>query len=93
MYKYPAEIATITFDFSDLATSCNNPAVSIAVENGVVDSGAASMISGQAQVSGTTVLQRIVGGIAGNTYKLVCQIDDADGERWIVAASLEVKSP
>lgn len=91
MYKYPAEIATVTFDFSDLATACANPAVTISVENGVVDAGAASMISGSAQVSGTTVLQRIAGGIPGNTYKLMCQIDDADGERWIVSASLEVR--
>lgn len=93
MFKYPGETVTVTFDFSDLATACANPVVTIAVESGVVDDSAASMISGSAQISGTNILQRVVGGIAGNTYKLMCQIDDADGERWIVAADLEVKNP
>lgn len=48
------------------------------------------MLSGAPQVSGATVLQRVVGGLAGNTYKLRCQADDADGERWVAAAEIEV---
>ena len=50
------------------------------------------MISGTPQIAGTTVLQRIIGGQHGNTYKLRCQIDDADGERWVVADTLLVQT-
>lgn len=93
MYKYPGETVTVTFDFSALATACSNPVVNISVESGIVDASASSMISGAPQVSGTSILQRVTGGLAGNAYKITCQIDDADGERWILSAELEVKSP
>lgn len=90
MKKDPSEIITVTFDFSDVATSCINPVVSIAVEAGRDDAGAAAMLSGSPQTDGTSILQRVIGGISGNTYKLRCQIDDADGERWVAADLLDV---
>lgn len=88
--KDPSEIITVTFDFSALATSCSNPVVTCHQLSGTVDSTVSSMISGSAQLSGTSILQRIHGGIDGAAYKLRCQIDDADGERFVLADTLTV---
>lgn len=90
MTKDPAEIVTVTFDFSGVATACAAPVVSISVIAGRDDAGSAGMLSGAPQIDGTSVLQRLIGGIDGNTYKLRCQIDDADGERFVVADTVVV---
>lgn len=90
--KDPSEIITVTFDFTALATSVGSPVVSCSVFSGREDPGASAMLSGSPQITGTTVLQRVIGGLPGNTYKLRCQIDDADGERWVVADELSVVS-
>ncbi|MBP6189000.1 MAG: hypothetical protein KA440_08580 [Azonexus sp.] len=92
IFKDPAEAITVTFDFSALATAVSNPVVSCTVISGKVDGGVEAMLSGSPQVAGTGVLQRIIGGLDENVYKLRCQIDDADGERWVVADSLVVKT-
>jgi len=92
MTKDPSEIITVTFDFSGTATSCTNPSVAISVVAGREDSNASSMLSGTPQVDGTSILQRVIGGLNGNTYKLRCEIDDADGEHWVVADTLTVQS-
>ena len=92
MTKDPSEIITVPFDFSALAASVASPVVACTVTTGKEDAAAASMISGSPQIAGTQVLQRIIGGLSGNTYKLRCQIDDADGERWVVADELRVVS-
>lgn len=90
--KDPAEIITVTFDFAGLATECANPVVTCSAIAGKVDAAASAMLSGSPQVSGTDVLQRIVGGQDGTTYKLRCEVDDADGEHWVVASTLEVQA-
>lgn len=91
-FKDPAERITFTFDFSDLATAISSPIVSCMVIAGRLDTGAEAMLEGSPQIDGLKVLQRVIGGVAGNTYKLRCQIDDADGERWVVADDLPVVS-
>jgi hypothetical protein len=88
--KDPSEAVTVTFDFSALATAISAPAVSIVQQSGRVHAGLEAMLSGEAQVSGLAVLQRVIGGVAGNAYKLRCQVDDADGERWVLADVLRV---
>ncbi len=90
--KDPSEVITVTFDFSALASSASNPSVSCTVIAGKVDGSAEAMLSGTPQINGTSILQRIIGGLDGNRYKLRCQIDDADGERWVVADTLHVQS-
>lgn len=90
--KDPAEIITVTFDFAALATAISAPVITCLAIHGRDDAAAASMITGAPVISGLTVLQRISGGQAGTTYKLRCQIDDADGERWVVADTLEVRT-
>lgn len=90
--KDPAEIITVTFDFADLATTISAPAITCVGVSGKVDDNASAMLSGSPQISGLTVMQSVIGGIAGNVYKLRCQIDDADGERWVVADTLTVET-
>lgn len=88
--KDPAEVITITFDFAALATSVAAPVITCEAIQGRSDDNASAMLSGVAVISGLAVLQRVTGGQAGTTYKLRCQIDDADGERWVLADTLEV---
>lgn len=88
--KDPAEIITVTFDFSALAAAVSNPVVACTVIGIVPDADAAAMVFGAPQIDGARVLQRIAGGVPRAIYKLRCQIDDADGERWAVAAKLKV---
>lgn len=90
--KDPAEIIPVTFDFAGLATQCLNPVVTCVAIAGKIDASASAMLSGSPQVSGTSVLQRVIGGQDGTTYKLRCEVDDADGEHWVVADTLEVQT-
>lgn len=90
--KDPEEIVTVTVDFTGLATSVANPVITCSVFSGQSDPSSQDMVSGSPQVSGLNVLQRIAGGLDGNTYKLRCRVDDADGERWILSDVLTVRS-
>ena len=88
--KDPAEIITVTFDFAALATSVATPVITCQAIEGRDDATASAMLSGAAVISGLTVMQRVIGGQSGTTYKLRCQVDDADGERWVTADTLKV---
>ena len=90
LVKDPSEIITVTFDFSALATAASNPVITCVVFGSIADPSASAMLTGSPQVNGTSILQRISGGVSGATYKLRCVIDDVDGERWVVADKLEV---
>ena len=88
--KDPAEIVTITFDFSLDATAISNPSISVAVRTGKNDPSPETMIFGAAQVAGTNVMQRVQGGVSGTTYQLRCIADDVDGERYVRSDTLLV---
>ena len=88
--KDPAEIITLTFDFSALAVAVQSPVLTAEVATGVVDTAPAGILSGAAQIDGAQVLQQVVGGRAGATYLIRCQVDTADGHRYVLAASLPV---
>jgi len=90
MKKFPSEIITITFDFSDLATSITNPVFDCVSTQGMVDSAQSSMWSGSEEIQGTKVLRKISGGQPGNVYRISCQVDDADGERWVLSELITV---
>lgn len=90
--KDPAEAVTVTFDFSSLATSLSGALVTCVVASGKTDAGHDAMLSGLPVITGTQVRQRLVGGIDGNTYKLRCQVNDADGEIWVLADTLKVQT-
>lgn len=93
MTKYPAEIITITFDFSALSTSISNPIFGCVAMQGRVDSSQSAMWIGSEEIQGTKVLRKISGGQPGNTYRISCQVDDADGERWLIYDALSVMAP
>ncbi|MCL2344298.1 MAG: hypothetical protein FWC58_00405 [Desulfobulbus sp.] len=89
--KDPAEIITVTFDFSRIATAVISPIVSCELARGQPHDDIEAMLDGPLQIHGLRVLQRVIGGLAGNLYRLRCQIDDADGERWAVADVMPVR--
>jgi len=90
--KDPAEIITLTFDFSSLATSLSSAVVGVSVLSGAVDASPGAMISGAYSINGPLVMQRIVAGQAGTTYALRCTANDADGEVHVLVAALPVRA-
>ena len=90
--KDPAEIITVSFDFSALSETVSAAAVSAAWHDGTADPAAQAIVSGAAQVQGAMVLQQIVGGQAGTTYRLRCQVDLPDGRRYVLATVLPVRT-
>jgi len=88
--KDPAEIITVTFDFSALADAVSSPLITCTTIAGRVDASVQAMLSGDPQITDKKVLQRIIGGLDGNTYKIRCQANDADGERWVLSGELVV---
>lgn len=90
--KDPAEIITLTFDFTALAAAVQSPVITAEVASGVADATPGAILSGSAQVNGTQVLQQVVGGLNGTSYRLRCQVDTPDGKRWVLSAVLPVKT-
>jgi len=90
--KDPAEIVVVTFDYAALAASVSAPVITATRASGEADATPQAIVSGAAQVQGATVMQQIVGGQAGTTYRLRCQIDTADGQRFVLAALLPVRT-
>ena len=88
--KDPAEIATITFDFSALAETLASASVVASVLSGLTDSNAAAIITGPSSVSGALAMQRVTAGQPGTTYLLRCTALDVDGEIHVLTAALPV---
>jgi len=92
--KDSAEIIMLGFDFAALlaeGVTISGPATAISVHDGT-DASAASVLSGAPTVSGTKVLQQVVGGVAGVTYKVRAQADASDGQRYVLAGLLPVRA-
>ena len=78
--KTPGEQIKLVFNFaSDSSSSVSSASVSCAVFSGT-DASPSSMVSGAAAVSGSTVTQLIVGGVAGVVYYLACTATMSDGQ-------------
>lgn len=88
--KDPAEIITVTFDFSELAVSVTDPQVSIAPVQGGNDTSADAMRSGAPTISGALVSQKIIAGVDGTSYELRCMADTPDGSRYVIPELLPV---
>ena len=88
--KYPAEIVPITFDFAELTSAPISPVVTVARHSGSADASPATMLTGSPQVVGTQVRQKINGGVAGANYTIACQVDTADGSRFVLEGILRV---
>lgn len=90
--KDPAEVITVTFDFSAMAVTINTAALAVSVLSGLPDANPAAILSGALSISDALVIQRIAGGQAGTTYALRCVAHDADGEVHVLTAALPVKT-
>lgn len=91
--KDVAETKVVEFDFSD-ELGAGESIVSVAtVEVSVItgtDASPNALRSGTAIVSGTSVLQRITGGVAGCTYHLRCVATANTGTVHVVAGDVKV---
>lgn len=91
-YKGPTEYRRQTFDFiSQLkpAETITSASVACTVWTGI-DSSPQSMVSGSASISGTEVTQLIIGGIAGNIYRLNCTAITSLGQHLVLTGYLPV---
>ncbi len=73
LIKDPAESVVVEFDFASELAAVGSAAVSISILGPGTDPNLLDILDGAAQVSGTSVLQRISGGVAGLNYKLRCE--------------------
>jgi hypothetical protein len=88
--KDPAEIVTVTFDFSALTTSVSAPSVTCVYSSGVSDSNPTAVLSGVPQIIGTKVLQAVQLGQDATHYELRCTVTAADGSKYVLADVLPV---
>lgn len=90
--KDPAEVVDLGFDFSALTSAPTSPVVSAAFHSGAEDPAPEAILSGAAAVVGATVVQRVIGGVAGTDYALRCQVDTANGQRFVLTGVLPVRT-
>lgn len=86
--KDPAEEFAVSFDFSREMSSITSATVTVVTQRGT-DDAPADVLDGTPQVSGTTVLQRIKGGLHKCTYKFRCEATDGT-EVWVITHGLPV---
>jgi len=90
--KDPEESKVLAFEFDqDIAStdSIVSAVVTASVHAGT-DPTASTLVSGAATFSGTTVYQRVSGGVSGVTYKLRAKATDSAGNVHILVAGLHV---
>ena len=87
--KDPIEIFTLSFDFSKINSAVTSASVACAIVSGT-DSGAAAMVSGAAQISGSLVMQQIINGVDGCSYDIRCTANTPDGNKYVLADVLTV---
>lgn len=90
--KDPAEIVDVAMDFAALASSVNTPTVTITRVAGAPDASANTMLNGSPSVSGSTVRQRLTGGVDGAEYLIRFQVNASDGQRFVAPARISVRS-
>lgn len=91
--KDPAEVIAYGFDFAKLLAvgeTLSTATASMRCTAGV-DVAPAAMISGQAVISGTSVKQTLIGGVAGCTYLFGIQVTTSAGQTFVESATLKVE--
>lgn len=80
--KHVGEIVSEVFDFSSRLASGEtiSSASTVATVYSGEDTSAAGIVSGAATISGTKVTQKIIGGVLGVTYYLVCSAATSAGQ-------------
>lgn len=92
--KLAGETETVQFDFtSDLAVgeTISTQSVAATVYSGT-DAAPSGLISGLATASGAVVSQKLIGGVAGVIYQLVCTITTSLSQTLLMQAYMVVES-
>jgi hypothetical protein len=88
--KDPAEIIdALTFDFKRFGTTVTGATVSITAYD--TDDNPEAMLDGAPVISGTKVMQRVIGGVSGVRYRIRCEVDMETGH-WADVAQMLVKT-
>ena len=89
--KDPTEIIPIIFDFTALLSTITSISdVSVSVKTGT-DINVGTMKQGVADISGTSIIQLIKNGVAGNTYIVRAEVISGS-QKYVLAAILPVTS-
>lgn len=91
--KRPSEIVTVTFKYARQLGAgvalVPGASVAVAVRKGI-DPAPATLLEGAPAVVGNDVLARVVGGLDGVEYLLVCTADTTNGDRLQLEGALPV---
>ena len=87
--KEPADVVTLSFDFTADADSVSAPLVSIDLVSGT-DPDPGLMLIGAPTVAGAIVYQRVQGGVNGALYSLQCLAYNGD-DRYSIEALLPIR--
>lgn len=87
--KDPIERFAVQFDFSAVLASITSCSIDLTVSAGVDPS--PSVLDGDAQISGKTVVQRVKSGLHKCSYKLKCTATDGI-ETYVLAQTLPVRT-
>ena len=86
--KDPAEAYAVEFKFDRVLASIVSATCTVSLLGGT-DASPDALLNGAAQISGTSVYQRIKSGETGCTYKLRCEATDGT-ETYVLTASIGV---
>ena len=86
--KDPAEEFAVAFDFSSELSAITSATVTVITQRGT-DETPSAVLNGDPQINGTTVRQRIRGGLHKVTYKFRCEATDGT-EVWVITQGLPV---
>lgn len=91
--KDPSEVLLIPFRYDNLATgeTISSATVTATVHSGT-DATPSAIISGAVTISGSTVTQKIIGGVSGVVYKLRCSATTSASRTLIIPALLPVET-
>jgi hypothetical protein len=89
--KYPAEVVTVTFDFTALTTTAANATIVPTISGGS-DAAPSGILNGFPTIVGAKVYQKIQGGNVGTIYKLTCSIDGDSGNHYQLSDTIQVQS-
>jgi hypothetical protein len=90
--KDPAERIYYGIDFLSVLSTGETISSATPSIRGLVmdDAGSAAMLSGPAIIDGTTVKQMVIGGMAGNAYRLGITVVTSAGQTFIEAGDIAV---
>ena len=89
----PGQRGLIAFDFRRFTSAPINPQVTVLHESGPVDPDPGAVKRGNAQVQGTKVFQYVESAIDEANYTLICTAEGADGQEFLIAGRLPIRSP